>query len=75
MDQPPIMDTFRYNLKRIREERLLTQRDLAEKLGVSQGCISRLEGHARKYRYGPTLAELDRIANALGVQIQELIAD
>jgi XRE family transcriptional regulator, aerobic/anaerobic benzoate catabolism transcriptional regulator len=55
-------------LKRIRESRLLTQRQLAEKAGVSQVTIARIET-------GPGMAQLStvgKLAAALGCEPSEL---
>lgn len=51
------------NLKRIRTERKLSQIELAEKAGISQGMISRMErGDAN-----PTLDMIEAVADALNV--------
>lgn len=75
MDSPRYLELVRCNVRRLRYERRLTQRELADKVGVSPGHIARLEGAAYKFRNGPTLRELERLADALGVHIHELVAD
>ncbi len=48
-----------------REERQLTQKQLAELTGIPQGHISRIENG----NYNPSLAYLKRIANGLGKEL------
>jgi transcriptional regulator with XRE-family HTH domain len=59
---------IKLNLKPVRERRLLTQVELAEKAGVSRVAISRIEsgGHAR-------ISTVRRLAEALNVEPEELI--
>ena len=60
------------NLKRIRKERGLTQKDLAEKIGYSsQQAVARLENSD----FAPRIETTERIADKLGVDIFELLAD
>lgn len=56
-------------LKSLREERVLTLRELGEKAGVSKDTIWRLE-HGRGGAYPSTIRKL---ARALEVEPQELI--
>lgn len=61
------------NIKKIRLERKLTQKDLSEKLEtfaiyICRGSISRLEKHERTV----TDFELKALAQVLGVSIDEL---
>ncbi|MEW9920020.1 helix-turn-helix domain-containing protein [Marimonas sp. MJW-29] len=56
------------NLERIRKERGITQVVLAERSGVKQATISRIE----KGVNNPSLAVAERIAEALGVSMVEL---
>ena len=56
-------------LKRLREERVMTLRELGEKAGVSKDTIWRLE-HGRSGAYPSTIRKL---AQALAVEPQELI--
>lgn len=51
------------NLRRIRNERGLTQQQLAEKAGVSQGMLSRMEAGTAN----PTLDIIEAVAGALDV--------
>lgn len=58
------------NLKRIRVQRDLSQKDLAERSGVSEGQISKLEIGIQK---NPQLETVVAIATALGVSMEELV--
>ena len=55
-------------LKQLREERALSQRDLAKLSGVTFATISRLETGKHK----PTFASIRKLAAALGVEPKEL---
>jgi transcriptional regulator with XRE-family HTH domain len=57
------------NVKRIRQERGLTQEQLAELSGFSQQYISGLEQGQRN----PTIVSLYELATALGVSHMELV--
>ena len=57
------------NVKRIRQERGLTQEQLAERSGFSQQYISGLE----QGRRNPTVVTLYELAMALGVSHMELL--
>ena len=59
----------RLRLKEWRERRLLTQRELAERVGVTQGTINRIERGVHR----PRLATVRRLAEALGVDPDELV--
>ena len=55
-------------LRRLRKERGMSQRDLGQKTGLQCGYISRVEnGHIV-----PSLESLERLANGLGIQLWEL---
>jgi transcriptional regulator with XRE-family HTH domain len=56
------------NLRRLRERRYLTQRELAEQAGVSPDTILKLE----KNRWEPRLRTIRRLAEALDVHPDEL---
>jgi transcriptional regulator with XRE-family HTH domain len=57
-------------LKAKREDRGLTQIDLAKLAKVSQAYVASLEAGSKK---NPSLAVLQRLAKALGVPVTELL--
>jgi DNA-binding XRE family transcriptional regulator len=57
-------------LKQRREEKGMTQAALAEKVGVGQTYIAKLESGDKK---NPTLDLLKKLAKALGVPVTELL--
>jgi transcriptional regulator with XRE-family HTH domain len=57
------------NVKRIRQDRGLTQEELAERSGFSQQYISGLE----QGRRNPTIVSIYELATALGVSHTELV--
>ena len=68
-----LLDAVRYNVTRLREARGWTKQELAEKSGVHRVYISKLEGTSYKFPQGPTLLQLERLAQALDVDVQELM--
>lgn len=58
------------NLKRIREERGISQTELAERCGISPSQLSKMEIGVQK---NPHLETVVAIAAALGVSIEELV--
>ena len=61
--------TIGENIKRVRKEKGLTQKQLAEILGVTQQMIGSYENSDRE----PKLNSLSKIAKALDVDVWELI--
>ncbi len=57
------------NLKKTRAENKLSQGALARLLEVDKGYISNIESGKKN----PTLATIERLANALGVSVDELL--
>ncbi|MFA5643133.1 MAG: helix-turn-helix transcriptional regulator [Candidatus Paceibacterota bacterium] len=57
------------NMKRIRLEKGMTQGDICRKLGLDRAYISNLESGKKN----PTLATIEKIAKALGINIDELM--
>ena len=57
------------NVKRIRQDRGLTQEELAERSGFSQQYISGLE----QGRRNPTIVSIYELATAFGVSHMELV--
>jgi uncharacterized protein len=67
--QLSVPQQFGINLRRARRQRRLTQVQLAERAGVSQTAISRLEAGDRD----PLLTTVVRLAKALGVKEADLV--
>ena len=63
--------TIGQRIKEAREKAGLTQEELGKKIGVTGVAIMRHEKDQRQ----PRLAQLQAIASALGVPVQELISD
>ncbi len=57
------------NLKRIREEKNMTQGDLCRALKLDPGYISSIESGKRN----PTISTLKKLADALKVSVDELL--
>lgn len=57
------------NVRRIREEKGMTQIELCRKLEVDRAYMSNIENGKKN----PTLATIEKIAKALGVSLDELI--
>ena len=68
-------------LKRLREARGLTQTELAERAGLSQGYIAKLEPTNRPGQYkashqtNPSLAVLTQLAQGLGITVEHLLRE
>ncbi len=68
-------------LKRLRETRGLTQAELAQQAGLSQGYIAKLEPANRPHQYkashqtNPSLAVLTQLAQGLGITIEHLLRE
>jgi HTH-type transcriptional regulator, competence development regulator len=61
---------FSEYIKKLREDRKISQRELAEAAGISGAAISRIEAGERKK---PSASTLKAIAPCLGVSYQELL--
>ena len=59
------------NIKQLRQQKNLTQEQVAEKLGVSYQAVSKWENNANT----PDIALLPQIANVFGVSIDALFSD
>ena len=57
------------NMKRIRAKKGMSQSDIARALGVDRGYISNIENGKKN----PTIATIQKLANALGVSANELL--
>lgn len=69
MGQSDVMHTFCLNLNRIRQERGLTQSQLAQLLGTTQSNVSRLLRGCEDV----SLSRVERIASVLGVTVADLL--
>lgn len=58
-------------IRALRDERALTQAELARRSGLSQSNIVRIEAAERS----PTLGSLAKVAQGLGVSLADLMAD
>lgn len=56
------------NMKRIREEKGMSQGDICRALDIDRGYISSLENE----KSNPTLSTIEKIASALGVSVGDL---
>jgi transcriptional regulator with XRE-family HTH domain len=66
---------FQSNLQRLRAAKEWTQAELAERSGVPLRTIQNYEGGHRGIRSGPRMDALKKLAGALGVTIDALLAD
>jgi len=57
------------NMKRIRSKKGMSQGDIARALEVDRGYISNIENGKKN----PTIATIQKLANALGVSADELL--
>lgn len=58
------------NIEQLRREKGITQKDFAERLGVTQGAVSQWEkGFSR-----PSIDKLSQIVNILGCNIDDLFS-
>ena len=62
-------ERFAMKLKRLREQRGLTQEALAKKAKISRAYLARLE----MGRHDPHLSRLRKLAKALGVKVGRLL--
>ena len=67
------IDLIRYNIKRIRNERRLTQQILADLSGISMNYLAKIESN--KMKRGLSIVTLGRIADALNISIKEFFND
>lgn len=65
------MYSFPDNLKRIRKKRGMSQKSLAQRLGISQRSISHYEENTRY----PSIDRIYDIARVLDVPIEELVSE
>ena len=65
----PVIHNIAANLRRIRQQRGLTQDALAQSAGVSRRMLVNIEAHESNVSF----ATLDRLANALNLSFAELV--
>ncbi len=68
---PEVVRALGARVRELRKEHGMTQRELARRMEVPRTYISKIE----MSKAIPTLASLDRIASALGVDVRDLICD
>jgi transcriptional regulator with XRE-family HTH domain len=68
---PDPLDIFAANLRRIRQERGLSQERLAHEAGLNTTHVAKIERTERE----PGVRTVAKLANALGVPAAELFAD
>ena len=61
-------------LLRARQHAGLTQAEVAERMGVPQSSVARLESSAGSRKHAPSLATLRRYADALGCDLRLTLA-
>ena len=65
------LDVFTANLRRLREERGLSQEAVGDRAGMTQSQYARIE----RGDVDPTLKTLKRLATALDLAVSELLRD
>lgn len=60
---------MRLHLREVRERKLVTQEELAERTGMTRANISRLENGLQR----PRISTIRKLAEALGVHPDELV--
>lgn len=63
---------MQYRVREFREQKRMTQEELAERSGVSRGIIARLESGKE---FTTTTTTLIKIANALGKKTKDIFLD
>lgn len=61
-------------LLRARQAAGMTQADVAERMGVAQSSVARLESTAGSRKHAPSLATLRRYADAVGCELRITLA-
>lgn len=57
-------------LLRARQQAGMTQADVAERMGIAQSSVARLESTAGSRKHAPSLATLRRYAEAVGCELR-----
>lgn len=61
-------------LLRARQRAGLTQADVAERMGIAQASVARLESSAGSHKHAPSLTTLRRYAEAVGCDLRITLA-
>lgn len=61
-------------LLRARQQAGLTQAEVAERMGVAQASVARLESSAGNRKHAPSISTLRRYANAVGCDLRIVLA-
>ncbi|HEY8011656.1 MAG TPA: helix-turn-helix transcriptional regulator [Rudaea sp.] len=61
-------------LLRARQAAGMTQTDVAERMGIAQASVARLESSAGSRKHAPSIATLRRYADAVGCDLRILLA-
>lgn len=72
-DDTYYFNMIRHNIKRIRENKGLTQHQLADKAGITMNYLAKIE--SQKMQRGFTITIVGRLADALQVDISELFKE
>ena len=68
-----IYDTVRYNIRKYRKEKKMTQQELADAAGLSHWYIREIESFTMASTF--SLDAVERIANGLNVEVKKLFDD
>lgn len=68
-----IYDTVRYNIRKYRKEKKMTQQELADAAVLSHGYIREIESFTMASTF--SLDAVERIANGLNVEVKKLFDD
>ena len=68
--KPTIQERFGLAVKLLREEKRLTQEDLAHRAGIHRTYLSDIERGSRN----PSLVNIEKLAAALSISLPELFA-
>lgn len=61
-------------LVRARQHAAMTQADVADRMGVAQATVARLESSAGSRKHAPSMATLRRYADAVGCELRITLA-
>lgn len=60
-----------FNLEKIRQNKNLTQKDVARMSGLSQSHVSELESGLKS----PTLATIEKLINGLDIKLKDILSE